>query len=40
MSSDVFVVTGSEVGHFSGLEIERDAEKIFGGKFGGLGILL
>ena len=28
MSSDVFVVTGSEVGHLSGLKIER-MQKIF-----------
>ena len=28
MSSDVFVVTGSEVGHFSGLKIVR-IQKIF-----------
>ena len=29
MSSDVFVVTGSEVGHFSGLKIVRMQKRFF-----------
>ena len=40
VSSDVFVVTGSEVGHLSGLKNREDAENIFARKFGGVKILL
>ena len=29
MSSDVFLVTGSEAGHLSGLEIERMQKRFF-----------